>query len=103
MTPGAVAAFQLSFICSPSVIILALLGGPRRFTDLMTGLPGISTNLLAQRLKSLEQQGIVRRYTLPRPLSSTVYELTARGLALQQAVQELGAWGSSLRATVSKV
>lgn len=84
------------------LIIMALLAGPRRFTDLMTGLPGISTNLLSQRLKSLEQQGIVRRYALPRPLSSTVYELTARGMALQQAVHELGEWGSNLPATMPK-
>jgi DNA-binding HxlR family transcriptional regulator len=76
------------------LIIRELLTGPRRFKDLMDGLPGISTNLLSERLKSLEQQGILRRRVLPPPAGSTVYELTPLGQALENAVLELGRWGS---------
>ncbi|MBI5667422.1 MAG: transcriptional regulator [Chloroflexi bacterium] len=76
------------------LIMRELLVGPRRFTDLMDGLRCISTNLLAERLKTLEQQGILRQRVLPPPAGSTVYELTARGRALEAAVLELGRWGS---------
>jgi DNA-binding HxlR family transcriptional regulator len=76
------------------LVIRELLIGPRRFKDLMDGLPEISTNLLSERLKSLEQQGILRRRVLPPPAGSTVYELTAVGRALEQAVLELGRWGA---------
>ena len=76
------------------LIIRELLAGPRRFTDLMDGLPGVSTNLLTERLKSLEQRGLVRRRTLPPPAGSTVYELTCIGRGIEQAVLELGRWGS---------
>lgn len=76
------------------LIIRELVAGPRRFTDLMEGLPGISTNLLSARLKSLEQQGILNRRTLPPPAASTVYELTALGQALETTLLELGKWGS---------
>lgn len=76
------------------LIIRELLAGPRRFTDLMDGLPGISTNLLTERLKSLEYWGVISRRVLPPPAGSTVYELTARGQALEKAVLELGIWGS---------
>jgi putative sterol carrier protein len=60
----------------------------------MEGLPGISTNLLAERLKDLEQQGLLRRRVLPPPAGSTVYELTPLGLALEKTLLELGKWGS---------
>ena len=53
--------------------------GPKRFKDLLEGLPGIGTNLLANRLKTLEGEGIVRRATLPPPAGSNVYELTELG------------------------
>jgi DNA-binding HxlR family transcriptional regulator len=76
------------------LIIRELVAGPRRFKDLMDGLPGISTNLLAERLKSLEQQGLIRRRVLPPPAGSTVYELTAVGQALEPTLLELGKWGS---------
>jgi DNA-binding HxlR family transcriptional regulator/putative sterol carrier protein len=78
------------------LIVRELLAGPRRFTDLMEGLPGISTNLLSERLKTLEQQGILSRRTLPPPAASTVYELTEFGAGLEKAVLELGIWGSRL-------
>jgi DNA-binding HxlR family transcriptional regulator len=76
------------------LIVRELIAGPRRFKDLIDGLPGISTNLLAERLKHLEQQGVIRRRTLPPPAGSTVYELTALGQALEQTLLELGRWGS---------
>ena len=60
----------------------------------MDGLPGISTNLLSERLKSLEQQGVLRRRTLPPPAGSTVYELTTLGQGLEETLLELGKWGS---------
>jgi len=76
------------------LIIRELLAGPRRFKDLLDGLPEISTNLLADRLKSLEQQGTLCRRVLPPPAGSTVYELSPVGRALEGAVLELGKWGS---------
>jgi DNA-binding HxlR family transcriptional regulator len=76
------------------LIIRELIAGPRRFTDLVEGLPGISTNLLAERLKSLEQQGMLRRRVLPPPAASTVYELTSFAQALEPSLLELGKWGS---------
>jgi DNA-binding HxlR family transcriptional regulator/putative sterol carrier protein len=76
------------------LIVRELIAGPRRFTDLLQGLPGISTNLLSERLKELEQQGMLRRRTLPPPAASSVYELTALGHALEQTLLELGKWGS---------
>ncbi len=76
------------------LMIRELLAGPRRFKDLNDGLPGISTNLLTERLKRLEQQGLLRRRILPPPAGSTVYELTAMGQALETSLLELGKWGS---------
>jgi DNA-binding HxlR family transcriptional regulator len=76
------------------LIIRELMAGPRRFTDLMVGLPGISTNLLSERLKSLEQQGVLNRRVLPPPAGSTVYELTPVGQGLEPTLLELGKWGS---------
>src|ERR671929_273611 len=76
------------------LIIRELAAGPRRFSDLLSGLPGISTNLLSERLKELEQQGLLRRRKLPPPAASSVYELTAVGQALEPALLELGRWGS---------
>lgn len=81
------------------LIIRELLTGPRRFKDLSDGLPGISTNLLSERLKNLEQQGLLSRRVLPPPAGSTVYELTSRGQALEKAVLELGRWGSQFLPT----
>lgn len=76
------------------LIVRELIAGPRRFKDLLEGLPGISTNLLTERLKSLEQQGLLLRRVLPAPAGSAVYELTGRGRALEPALLELGRWGS---------
>jgi len=76
------------------LIIRELMAGPRRFTDLLEGLPGVSTNLLTERLKELEQQGLLRQRRLPPPAASAVYELTSVGLELEQSLLELGRWGS---------
>ena len=70
-----------------------LLLGPKRFTDLREGLSGISTNILADRLGTLETAGVVRRRTLPPPSASKVYELTAWGMELGPVVEAIGRWG----------
>jgi DNA-binding HxlR family transcriptional regulator len=71
-----------------------LLMGPKRFSDLMKGLPGISTNILTERLKLLEDRGAVRMRYLPPPAASTVYELTESGSALADVLVALARWGS---------
>ncbi len=76
------------------LIVRDLLVGARRFTDLRQGLPRIPTNVLADRLKELEQAGIVRRRVLPRPAASVVYELTEYGSQLDEVVLRLGLWGA---------
>jgi DNA-binding HxlR family transcriptional regulator len=76
------------------LIIRELLPGPRRYKDLLEGLPGISTNLLAERLKDLEQAGLLCRRVLPPPAGSAVYELLPAGQALEPAVLALGRWGA---------
>jgi DNA-binding HxlR family transcriptional regulator len=75
------------------LIVRDLLIGPKRYKDLLTGLPGIGTNLLATRLRDLEEQGLVGRRVLPPPAGSTVYELTQVGQALEPVVTALGRWG----------
>jgi len=67
------------------LILRELVGGPRRYSDLRAQLPGIATNLLAQRLEELQQSGVVERTDLPPPIARTVYTLTDKGLeALRQ-------------------
>ena len=65
--------------------------GPRRYSDLMTELPGITTNLLAARLRAMEASGLVARQAGP----PARYELTALGAALEPVVVELGRWGAN--------
>ncbi len=76
------------------MIVRDLLVGPKRFSDLQRGLRGIPTNILTARLKEMEQAGIVQRRLLPRPAGSVVYELTADGLDLEDAVFAIGRWGA---------
>jgi DNA-binding HxlR family transcriptional regulator len=76
------------------MIIRDLLVGPKRFSDLHRGLPGIPTNVLTQRLKELEEGGVVQRMVLPRPDRGVAYELTPYGLELQDVVFALGRWGA---------
>ncbi len=76
------------------LIVRELLFGPRRFTDLIDGLPGISRNLLSERLRTLEADGVVVRGELPPPAARHVYELTAEGRELVDAMIPLVAWGA---------
>jgi DNA-binding HxlR family transcriptional regulator len=77
------------------LIVRELMLGPRRFGQLRDGLPDTSPNVLAQRLRELENDGVVRRFTLEPPASLAVYELTERGQALEPILVELGRWGSA--------
>jgi DNA-binding HxlR family transcriptional regulator len=76
------------------LVIRELLSGPKRFTDLRSGLPRIPTNVLSARLKQLERDGIVQRAVLPRPASGVAYELTDYGRELEGPLVGLLAWGS---------
>jgi DNA-binding HxlR family transcriptional regulator len=73
-----------------------------RYTDIRKALPGIATNLLADRLKELESDDIIFREEAPPPIATTLFQLTKRGQALERAILELGRWGSPLLATCSK-
>jgi DNA-binding HxlR family transcriptional regulator len=75
------------------LVVRELLGGPRRFGDLMDGLPGIGTNLLSERLRELQEAGVIEKRVLPPPAGSTVYELTERGRELRGAALTLTRWG----------
>jgi DNA-binding HxlR family transcriptional regulator/putative sterol carrier protein len=76
------------------LIVRELLPGPRRFTDLIDGLPGISRNLLTERLRALERDGVIARQELPPPAARQVYELTDDGRDLADAMTGLIAWGA---------
>jgi DNA-binding HxlR family transcriptional regulator len=78
------------------LVVRELLTGPMRYTDLRDGIPGISTDVLAARLKDLEDDGIVARRTLPPPAASKVYELTDLGVGLGPTVAAMARWGSQL-------
>src|SRR3712207_979916 len=80
------------------LLVRELLTGPKRFKDLLSGLPGIRTNLLAARLKALAEHGVVRRATLPPPAGTDVYELTELGRSLEPVVLALSRWGARLMA-----
>lgn len=69
-----------------------------RYTDLLRGLPGIATNLLAERLRDLETAGVVAREEAPPPIATTLYHLTAWGMALRPVLAALGRWGGPLLA-----
>ena len=71
-----------------------LMQGPKRYTDLAEGLPGIGTNILAARLRDLETAGVITKKTLPPPAASRVYELTDYGLELKPVMRELALWGA---------
>jgi DNA-binding HxlR family transcriptional regulator len=76
------------------LVVRELLLGPKRFTDLRAGLPNMSPDVLAQRLRELESGGIVQRRRLAPPAGSQVYELTDWGSELEPVVLQLGRWGS---------
>jgi DNA-binding HxlR family transcriptional regulator len=75
------------------LVVRELLLGPKRFADLQAGLPGAGPTILAQRLRELEEVGVVRRRILARPAASRVYELTGWGRELAPIVAALGRWG----------
>ncbi|MFJ2115395.1 MULTISPECIES: winged helix-turn-helix transcriptional regulator [unclassified Streptomyces] len=76
------------------LIVRELLAGPRRYTDLHADLPGVSTDVLASRLKDMERDELTTRRKLPPPAAAFVYELTGRGRALLPVLVALAEWGS---------
>lgn len=76
------------------LIVRELLQGPKRYTDLAEGLPGIGTNILAGRLRELETCGVIAKKKLPPPAASRVYELTDYGRELRPVMRELALWGA---------
>jgi DNA-binding HxlR family transcriptional regulator len=76
------------------LVVRELLHGPKRYTDLLEGLPGIGTNILAARLRGLEVAGVVRKRQLPPPAASKVYELTEYGSELEEVFWALARWGA---------
>ncbi len=76
------------------LVVRELIEGPKRYTDLSAGLPGVSTNILASRLRDLEAKGIVQKRKLPPPAACTVYELTEYGAELEEVVYAIARWGA---------
>ena len=76
------------------LVVRELLKGPKRYTDLLEGMPGVGTNVLAARLRELEAGGIVQKRRLPPPAASTVYELTDYGRELEEPLYALARWGA---------
>jgi len=81
-----------------TLLIVRELGlrGPSRYTDLQHGLPGIATNMLADRLREMEDAGIVRRDAAPPPVATALFQLTERGQELVPVLFALGRWGAAL-------
>ena len=77
------------------LVIRELVFGPKRFGDLKRDLPGISTNMLTDRLAELERHGVLRRAQLPPPAGAKVYELTSWGAELETVIKAIGRWGAS--------
>jgi DNA-binding HxlR family transcriptional regulator len=78
------------------LIVRDLFLGPQRYTDLRDGLPGIATDILTARLRTLEAEGLVRRRELPPPAPASVYELTDAGRRLVPLIRSLGEFGLTL-------
>jgi DNA-binding HxlR family transcriptional regulator len=78
------------------LVVRELALGPKRFTDLRDGLPGIATNVLSTRLRQLERDGVVVRRRLPPPAPAQIYELTEYGRDLVPIMLALGRWGASM-------
>src|SRR5918992_4607364 len=76
------------------LVVRELVFGPKRYSDLHRGLPQMSQNVLAQRLRELEADGLVRRRRLGPPAPVAVYELTERGQELEPVLRALAHWGS---------
>lgn len=75
------------------LVVRELLAGPRRYTELLDGIPGVATNVLANRLRALEEWSVIRRRRLGAPRSADVYELDEEGRELLPALRELTRWG----------
>lgn len=78
------------------LIIRELMADDRRYADLKDNLPGIATNLLSDRLRSLVEHGLVESYRAPAPIRARMYRLTARGIALRPMMREVFRWGAAL-------
>ncbi|UFS99438.1 winged helix-turn-helix transcriptional regulator [Nocardia huaxiensis] len=78
------------------LVVRELCSGPRRYSDLFADLPGISTDMLAARLKDLEREGILTRGRTGTRAATAVYELTATGLTLRPVLDSLSTWGTPL-------
>jgi DNA-binding HxlR family transcriptional regulator len=78
------------------LVVRELLHGPKRFSALSGALPGMSQNVLSQRLRELEDAGLVARRTFGPPASARGYELTERGYELEPVLLALGRWGSRI-------
>jgi DNA-binding HxlR family transcriptional regulator len=76
------------------LVLRELMLGPKRFSDLRSSLPGISANVLTQRLESLEKTGVLTRHKLPPPAGAYVYELTDWGYESEPIFQALGRWAA---------
>ena len=76
------------------LVVRELVFGPKRFTDLRTGLRGVSQNVLSQRLRDLETVGVIRRTVLGPPASTQAYELTELGRALEPMLVAMSRWGA---------
>jgi DNA-binding HxlR family transcriptional regulator len=80
------------------LVVRELAVRPCRYTDLRDGLPGIATNLLADRLRDLQEAGVVRGEYAPPPVATTLYSLTDWGAELRPLLVQLGRWGLRLMA-----
>jgi DNA-binding HxlR family transcriptional regulator len=76
------------------LVVRELMFGPRRFGQIKANLPGISANVLTQRLEGLEASGIVQRLKLPPPASVQVYDLTDWGREAELSIREIGRWAA---------
>ena len=76
------------------LVVRELFLGPRRFTDLVDGLPGVGTNVLSTRLRELEAEGIIERTRVPSPTPAVLYELTRDGRDLKPALDAFARWGT---------
>jgi DNA-binding HxlR family transcriptional regulator len=85
------------------LVVRELLLGPKRFTDLRAGIPDLSPNVLAQRLRELIETGIVRKRELPPPAAVQVYELTEWGSGLEPVLLALGRWATGSAAFPGEV
>jgi DNA-binding HxlR family transcriptional regulator len=91
---GAAHALDLAGERWALLVMRELMLGPKRFSDLRADLPGISANVLTQRLEGLEAAGVLARRKLPPPASAHVYELTAWGYESEPIFQALGRWAA---------